>query len=151
MNSGSELVETWIPDGGFEIQRRKVKTADGSSAVMEVMECLVPKWSGAELTADRPLHRQPCLHRVLAACRHDQIVAMANNCGLLTVTVPRFRKTSWVDSAKTLATKTFTPANATFAYANPYRGDVSPYQPMRSIVFFFGAWLTRREHGFRRC
>jgi hypothetical protein len=86
MNSGTGLVETWIPDGGFEIQRRKVKTPDGNNVVTD---CLVPQWSGDDLTADRPLHRQPCLHRVLAACRHDQIVAMANNYGLLTVTVAR--------------------------------------------------------------
>jgi hypothetical protein len=86
MNSGSGLVETWIPDGGFEIQRRKVKTPEGGTVVTD---CLAPKWSGDDLTADRPLHRQPCLHRVLAACRHDQIVAMANNYGLLTVTVAR--------------------------------------------------------------
>jgi hypothetical protein len=86
MNSGGELVETCIPDSGFEMQRRKVKTPEGGSVVTD---CLVPKWSGDDLTADRPLHRQPCLHRVLAACRHDQIAAMANNYGLLTVTVAR--------------------------------------------------------------
>jgi hypothetical protein len=86
MNSGTGLVETWIPDGGFEIRRRKVKTPEGGAVVTD---CLVPKWSGDDLTADRPLHRQPCLHRVLATCRHDQIVAMANNYSLLTVTVAR--------------------------------------------------------------
>lgn len=86
MNSGGGLVETWIPDGGFEIQRRKIKTPEGGAVVTD---CLVPKWTGDDLTADRPLHRQPCLHRVLATCRHDQIVAMANNYGLLTVTVAR--------------------------------------------------------------
>jgi hypothetical protein len=86
MDSGSGLVETWIPDGGFEIQRRKVKTPEGGAVVAN---CLVPKWAGDDLTLDRPLHRQPCLHRVLAACRHDQIAAMANNYGLLTVTVAR--------------------------------------------------------------
>lgn len=41
MNSGSGLVEAWIPDGGLEIQRRKVKSPDGGSVVTE---CLVPKW-----------------------------------------------------------------------------------------------------------
>ncbi len=69
-----------------EIQRRKVKTPEGGTVVTD---CLVPQWSGDDLTVDRPLHRQPCLHRVLATCRHDQIVAMANNYGLLTVTVAR--------------------------------------------------------------
>jgi hypothetical protein len=86
MDNGSGLVETWIPAGGFEVQRRKVKAADGGSVVTD---CLVPKWSGDDLTADRPLHRQPCLHRVLATCRHDQIVSMANDYGLLTVIVAR--------------------------------------------------------------
>jgi hypothetical protein len=70
MNSGSDLVDTWIPDAGFEIQRRKVKAADGGSVVTD---CLAPKWSNDELTDDRPLRRQPCLHRVLATCRRDQI------------------------------------------------------------------------------
>jgi hypothetical protein len=86
MNSGNGQVETWIPDGGFEIQRRMVKAADGGSVVTD---CLAPKWSEDELTADRPLHRQPCLHRMLADCRHDQIVKMASRYGLLTATVSR--------------------------------------------------------------
>lgn len=86
MNSDTGLVETWIPDGGFEVQRRKVKTPEGGAVVTE---CLVPKWSNDELTADRPLHRQPCLHRVLADCGHDQIVRLASLYGLLTVTIPR--------------------------------------------------------------
>ncbi|MGE5623889.1 MAG: hypothetical protein ACM3UP_02570 [Methanocella sp.] len=86
MNGGSGLVEAWIPDGGFEIQRRKAKTSDGGAMVTD---CLVAKWSGDDLTVDHPLHRPPCLHRVLATCRHDQIVKMANNYGLLTVTVAR--------------------------------------------------------------
>jgi len=86
MNSGSDLVDTWIPDAGFEIQRRKVKAADGGSMVMA---CLAPKWSEDELTADRPLHRLPCLYRTLADCRHDQIVKMASRYGLLTATVSR--------------------------------------------------------------
>jgi hypothetical protein len=86
MNSGGGLVETWIPDGGFEIQRRKVKIPDGGTLVAD---CLMPKWSGDDLTVDRPLARQPCLHRVLATCHHDQIVRLADLYGLLTVTVPR--------------------------------------------------------------
>lgn len=86
MNSGAGLVETWIPDGGFEIQRRKAKTPEGDNVVTD---CLVPKWSGDHLAADRPLHHQPCLNRVPATCRLDQIVAMANNYGLLTVNVAR--------------------------------------------------------------
>ena len=42
---------------------------------------------------------------------------------------------------KPLRTKTFAYANGEFPYANPGRGDVSPLQPMRSIVFFFGCWI----------
>jgi hypothetical protein len=63
-----------------------VKTPEGGTVVTD---CLVPKWTGDDLTVDQPLHRQPCLHRILAACRHDQIVRLANNYGLLTVTIPR--------------------------------------------------------------
>jgi len=88
MNSGSGLVETWIPDGGFEIQRRKAKTPEGGTVVTD---CLVPKWSGDDLTADRPLHRQPCLHRSLADCPPDAdgILQFAGRYGLLTVSLLR--------------------------------------------------------------
>ena len=34
MHTGSELLETWIPDGGFVIERRKLKTADGGEVGM---------------------------------------------------------------------------------------------------------------------
>ena len=44
-----------------------------------------------------------------------------------------------------LAVKTFAYANAAFAYANPTWGDVSPLLPMRSIAFFFGAWMLPRN------
>ncbi len=43
MNSGTGLVETWIPDGGFEIQRTNVRLGDTGTVVTD---CLVPKWSG---------------------------------------------------------------------------------------------------------
>jgi len=80
------LVATWGPDSGFEIQWRKVKVADGGSAEAD---CLARKWSNDELIVDRPLARQPCLHRVLADCRHDQIARLANLYGLRTITIPR--------------------------------------------------------------
>lgn len=86
VNSGGGLVETWIPDGGFEIEHKKVKTAEGSTVVAE---CLVRKRSSDELTEDRPPNRKPYLHRVLADCRHDQILHPANFHGLLSVTIPR--------------------------------------------------------------
>ncbi|HZU27160.1 MAG TPA: hypothetical protein VFA04_16655 [Bryobacteraceae bacterium] len=35
IDTSSQLFETWIPDGGFEVQRRK--TPDGMA------DCLVPK------------------------------------------------------------------------------------------------------------
>jgi hypothetical protein len=47
---GSELLETWIPDGGFKIERRRVKAPDSGSTITE---CLVPKWAADELTPDR--------------------------------------------------------------------------------------------------
>ena len=40
-DAGAASVETWIPDGGFEIQRRKVKGSDGNPIIAD---CLVPKW-----------------------------------------------------------------------------------------------------------
>ncbi len=88
MHTGSELLETWIPDGGFRIERRKLKPADGGSAIAE---CLVPKWTDDELTADRPCARQPCLHRIVADClpEPEAILNLASRYGLLTVSIPR--------------------------------------------------------------
>jgi hypothetical protein len=88
MHTGSELLETWIPDGGFEIAKRKLKTADGESTVAD---CLVPKWAGDELTQDLPCTRQPCLHRIVAECPpdHERILSLAGRYGLLTVSIPR--------------------------------------------------------------
>jgi len=54
-HAGSELIETWIPDGGFKLERRKVQTPDGSATFTE---CLVPKWEFGELTPDQPCARQ---------------------------------------------------------------------------------------------
>jgi len=66
IHTGSELFEiTWIPNSGFMIERRKLKTPDGGSAVAD---CLVPKWAEDELAPDRPCARQPCLHRIFADC-----------------------------------------------------------------------------------
>jgi len=88
MHTGSELLETWIPDGGFEIAKRKLKTGDGGSAAIE---CLVPKWADDELTCDLPCARQPCLHRIFAECPPDpeRIAFLAGRYGLLTVSIPR--------------------------------------------------------------
>jgi len=88
MHSGSELLETWIPDGGFMIERRKLKTADGGCAVAD---CLVPKWSDDELARDLPCARQPCLHRIFADCppANERILSLASRYGLLTVSIPR--------------------------------------------------------------
>ena len=65
MPTSSELVETWIPDGGFKLERRKVRTPDGGGTFTE---CLVPKWEFGELVPDQPCTRQPCLHRIVADC-----------------------------------------------------------------------------------
>ena len=35
MHTGSDLLETWVPDGGFMIERRKLKTGEGGSAVAD--------------------------------------------------------------------------------------------------------------------
>ena len=87
MNSGNPLVETWIPDGGFKIERRKIKTPDGST----LAECLVPKWTSDDLTPDHPCARRPCLHRVLADCppTPEGILHLADRYGLLAFTIPR--------------------------------------------------------------
>jgi hypothetical protein len=88
MHTGSELLETWIPDGGFMIERRKLKTADGGSAVAD---CLVPKWADDELARELPCARQPCLHRIFAECppEPDRILTLADRYGLLTASIPR--------------------------------------------------------------
>lgn len=88
MLSGSDLLETWIPDGGFQIERRKIKTPDGGSTITE---CLVPTWADDELTPDRPCARQPCLHRIVAECplEPEAILAVAARYGLLTFSIPR--------------------------------------------------------------
>jgi hypothetical protein len=84
MHTGSDLLETWIPDGGFMIERRKLKTANGGSAVAN---CLVPKWSGDELTRHAPCLHQPSLHRIFADCppSPERIVLLASRY----VSIPR--------------------------------------------------------------
>jgi hypothetical protein len=77
MHTGSELLETWIPDGGFEIAKRRLKTGDGASAVVE---CLVAKWTDDELARDFPCARQPCLHRIFADCPPDAQRIAALDC-----------------------------------------------------------------------
>jgi hypothetical protein len=88
MHTGGDLLETWIPDGGFVIERRKLRTSDGGSAVAD---CLVPEWPDDELTRDFPCARQPCLHRIFAECPPDaeRILSLASRYGLLTVSIPR--------------------------------------------------------------
>ena len=88
MHSGSELIQTWIPTGGFRIERRKLKTPDGGSAIAD---CLVPKWTDDDLAPDHPCARQPCLHRIFAECPPDseRILDLAGRYGLLTVSIPR--------------------------------------------------------------
>ncbi len=86
MPTGSELVETWIPDGGFKLERRRVRTQEGETTVTE---CLVPKSEHGELVADQPCARQPCLHRIVADCppEKDAILDLAGRYGLLTVSI----------------------------------------------------------------
>jgi hypothetical protein len=88
MHTGSDLLETWIPDGGFQIERRKLKPADGGLAVAD---CLVPKWPDDELARDFPCARQPSLHRIFADCppANERILSLASRYGLLTVSIPR--------------------------------------------------------------
>jgi hypothetical protein len=101
MHTGSELLETWIPDGGFMIERRKLKTAEGGSALAD---CLVPKWADDELARDFPCVRQPCLHRIFAECppAPERIALLAGRYGLLTVSIPRTPATGQVVRADLL-------------------------------------------------
>jgi hypothetical protein len=88
MHTGSELVETWIPSGGFKLERRKVRTPEGGATFTE---CLVPRWDTGELDLDRPCARQPCLHRIVADClpEREAILDLAGRYGLLTVSLIR--------------------------------------------------------------
>lgn len=88
MYSGSEVIETWIPDGGFRITRRRLQTPHHG---IVVAECLVPKWENAELTAIRPCEVQPCLHHVFAHITADphNIAKLASHYGLLTTAITR--------------------------------------------------------------
>jgi hypothetical protein len=85
-DAGAASVETWIPDGGFEIQRRKVKGSDGNPIIAD---CLVPKWPDVEVFSSRPCHEEPCLHRILAECQPGGVLSFADNYGLLAFSVPR--------------------------------------------------------------
>ena len=86
MTSGSELVQTWIPSGGFKLERRKARTPDGGATFAE---CLVPKWEIDDLTPDLSCARQPCLHRIVADCQpeKDAILALAGRYGLLAASI----------------------------------------------------------------
>ncbi len=83
MLTGTEAAETWIPHGGFQLERRKGKTPEGS---LLTTDWLVPAWPHDDLTAVHPIAEQPCLHRVLASCPHDHVVKLAGLYGLLTAT-----------------------------------------------------------------
>lgn len=83
METGTVLFETWVPTGGFKLERRKGKTSEGA---VVTTDWLVPAWSQDDLAATRPCTEQPCLHRVLADCRQDRIVHLAGLYGLLTAT-----------------------------------------------------------------
>jgi hypothetical protein len=86
MHSGSELIETWVPLGGFKVERRRVRTPDDT---LTVTECLVPKWEIDDLMQDQPCARQPCLHRIVADCppEKDAILDLAGRFGLLAASI----------------------------------------------------------------
>jgi hypothetical protein len=65
----------------FCLERRKGKTPEGETLATD---WLVPAWAHDDLTAAHPCAEQPCLHRVLAECPHDQVVHLASLYGLLT-------------------------------------------------------------------
>ncbi len=81
MQTGPGALETWVPVGGFKLEHRKGKTPEGS---LLATDWLVPTWASDNLNAAHPCVEQPCLHRVLAECPHDQVVKIASLFGLLT-------------------------------------------------------------------
>ena len=81
METGTVLFENWVPAGGFKLERRKGKTPEGA---VVTTDWLVPTWASDGLTVTRPCAEQPCLHRVLAECPHNQVVKLASLFGLLT-------------------------------------------------------------------
>jgi hypothetical protein len=85
MTTGSELVETWIPDGGFKVEGRKVRTPDGDT----LTDCLIPRWEIGELTSLHPCARQPALHRIVADCppEKDAVLDLAGHYGLMTSSI----------------------------------------------------------------
>ncbi len=83
METGTVHFETWVPTGGFKLERRKGKTPEGT---VITTDWLVPAWASDDLAATYPCDEQPCLHRVLADYRHDRIVYLAGLYGLLTAT-----------------------------------------------------------------
>jgi hypothetical protein len=88
MQLGSGLVETWIPAGGFRIEKCKLQTPHHG---IVVADCLVPKWENAQLTPIRPCELQPCLHHIFADCAPDpsKFLNLANRYGLLSTPVMR--------------------------------------------------------------
>lgn len=83
MKTGTEALETWIPLGGFRLEHRKGKTPEGETLTTD---WLVPLLAYDDVAAAHPLAEQPCLHRIVATCPHDQVVEVAGLCGLLTAT-----------------------------------------------------------------
>src|SRR5207302_827927 len=83
METGTVDFETWVPTGGFKLEHRKGTTPE--DAVITT-DWLVPAWAQDDLAATYPCADQPCLHRVLADCRHDRIIDLAGLYGLLTAT-----------------------------------------------------------------
>ena len=65
VDAGSALLKASIPQGGFKIEQRKLKTPGSGAAPAE---CLVRVLRDDVTSAVRPLAEQPCLHRVLAEC-----------------------------------------------------------------------------------
>jgi hypothetical protein len=77
------LWKTGFPTAASSLEHRKGKTPDGGALTTDWLALV---WADDELTAGRPCAEQPCLHRVLARCSHDQVVPFANAYGLLTAT-----------------------------------------------------------------
>jgi len=81
VKTGTEALETWVPLGGFRLDHRKGKTPEGE---FSTTDWLVPVLAYDGVAPGYPCTEQPCLHRVLATCPHDQVIRLASMYGLLT-------------------------------------------------------------------
>lgn len=74
VKTGTEALEPWVPLGGFQLEHRlRGKTPEGETLITD---WLVPVLAYDGVSSAYPCAEQPCLHRVLVASPHDQVVKL---------------------------------------------------------------------------